>query len=98
MTRVPSSAVLAALALLAARTAVAAEEREPQAFARVVVDSADIRTGPGVSYRVIYSAHRGETLALAGRPGTGFWLRVVLPDGRTARRMPWATRKCSRSR
>ena len=29
---------------------------EPEAFARVVVDSADLRTGPGVSFRVIYSA------------------------------------------
>ena len=64
------------------RAACAADEVE--AFARVVVDSADLRTGPGVSYRVIYTAHRGETLALDGRPGGGFWLRVLLPDGRTA--------------
>ena len=56
----------------------------PEAFARVVVDEAEIRTGPGVSYRVVYSAHRGETLALDGRPGGGFWLRVILPDGRVA--------------
>jgi len=40
--------------------------------------------GPGVSYRVIYTAQRGETLAIDGRPGGGFWLRVILPDGRTA--------------
>jgi hypothetical protein len=57
---------------------------EPEAFARVVVDSADLRTGPGVSYRVLYTAHRGETFALEGRPGTGFWLRVLLADGRAA--------------
>jgi hypothetical protein len=37
-----------------------------------------------VSYRVIFVAHRGETFALDGRPGVGFWLRVVLADGRTA--------------
>jgi len=67
---------------LAPRTALAADDVE--AFARVTVDAADLRTGPGVSFRVIYTAHRGETLALYGRPGTGFWLRVVLPDGRTA--------------
>lgn len=66
-----------------ARTALAADE-DVQAFARVVVDSADLRTGPGVSFRVIYTAHRGETLALDGRPGGGFWLRVLLPDGRRA--------------
>jgi hypothetical protein len=50
----------------------------------VVVDDAELRTGPGVSYRVIYDAHRGETFALDGRPGAGFWLRVLLPDGRIA--------------
>lgn len=66
-----------------AAPAMAAEE-EPEAFARVVVDAAELRTGPGVSFRVIYTAHRGETLALDGRPGPGFWLRVLLPDGRTA--------------
>jgi hypothetical protein len=59
-------------------------EGRVEAFARVVVDSADLRTGPGVSYRVIYSAHRGETFALDGRPPEGFWLRVTLEDGRTA--------------
>jgi hypothetical protein len=69
-------------ALMALRGARAAEE--PEAFARVVVDAADLRTGPGVSYRVIYTAHRGETFALDGRPGTGFWLKVLLADGRTA--------------
>ncbi len=61
-----------------------ADEVEPEAFARVIVDSAELRTGPGVSYRVLYDAHRGETFALDGRPGSGFWLRVLLPDGRIA--------------
>src|SRR5258708_1151529 len=60
------------------------DERETEAFARVIVDSAELRSGPGVSYRVIYVAHRAETFALDGRPGTGFWLRVLLPDGRSA--------------
>jgi hypothetical protein len=63
---------------------VQADEVEPEAFARVVVDAAELRTGPGVSYRVLYDAHRGETFALDGRPGSGFWLRVLLPDGRIA--------------
>lgn len=62
----------------------AADAPEPEAFARVVVDSAELRTGPSVSYRVLYVAHRGETFALDGRPGAGFWLRVLLPDGRAA--------------
>src|SRR5271155_5030733 len=69
-------------ALTATTTARAADA--PEAFARITVDAADLRTGPGVSFRVIYTAHRGETIALGGRPGAGFWLRVTLPDGRTA--------------
>jgi hypothetical protein len=68
--------------VLAPREARAAEE--PEAFARVVVDSAEMRSGPGISYRVIYAAQRGETLAIDGRQGGGFWLRIVLPDGRIA--------------
>jgi hypothetical protein len=78
--------VLAVALFLAAvpASALAADQVEPEAFARVIVDSAELRTGPGVSYRVIYVGHRGETFALDGRPGTGFWLRVILPDGRTA--------------
>ncbi|MGD0677034.1 MAG: SH3 domain-containing protein [Polyangiaceae bacterium] len=59
-------------------------EVEANAFARVVVDVAEFHSGPGVSYRVIDLAHRGETFAIDGRPGTGFWLRLMLPDGRTA--------------
>jgi hypothetical protein len=78
--------LVAPLAALASPlcTASVAEAEEPEAFARVTVDAAELRSGPGVSFRVIYTAHRGETLALDGRPGTGFWLRVILADGRTA--------------
>jgi hypothetical protein len=74
-----------AIAVLASALAPRAEAaEEPEAFARVVVDAAELRTGPGISYRVVYTAHRGETLALEGRPGGGFWLTVILPDGRVA--------------
>jgi len=73
---------LAASAALAAGSARADEAAV--AYARVVVDSADLRTGPGVSYRVLQSARRGEPLATDGRPGPGFWLRVTTADGRTA--------------
>jgi hypothetical protein len=59
-------------------------EPEANAFAQVVTDTAELRTQPGVSSRVIYVAHRGETFAIEGRPSTGYWLRVVLPDGRNA--------------
>jgi len=80
------SLVAAVLLFVAGAVALprAAWASEPEAFARVTVDAAELRTGPGVSFRVIYTAHRGETLALDGRPGTGFWLRVTLADGRRA--------------
>jgi len=76
--------VLACLIGGAAAARAADSETEPEAFARIIVDAAELRTGPGVSYRVIYLAHRGETLAVDGRPSTGFWLRVLLRDGRAA--------------
>ncbi len=76
--------LLAALFLVMVAPAARAADDEPEAFARVVVDTADLRSGPGVAFRVIYSAHRGETFALDGRQGSGFWLRVLLPDGRRA--------------
>jgi len=84
--RAGSAATAVAAVLLAPGIAVAADADavDLEAFARVVVDSAELRTGPGVSYRSIYVAQRGETFALDGRPGTGFWLRVILPDGRAA--------------
>ncbi len=72
----------AAVASAVAGESAAYAAEEPEAFARVVVDTAEIRSGPGVSFRVITSVPRGETLAIDGRPSPGFWLRVVLPDGR----------------
>lgn len=81
-------ALVAALAVGIASVALprpaAAADDERQAFARVIVETAELRSGPGVSYRVIYQARRGETLPLASRPGSGFWLEVTLPDGRRA--------------
>ena len=81
-TRALAIAVFALLFALALPRAALADE--PEAFARIVVDSAELRSGPGVSYRVIYNAQRGETLAIDGRQGAGFWLRILLPDGRVA--------------
>jgi hypothetical protein len=79
--------LVVAAALLASAVGVSKTARaddDVQAFARVVVADAELRSGPGVSYRVISTAHRGDTLALDGRQGQGFWLRVLLDDGRVA--------------
>ena len=60
----------------------AAAERV-DAFARVVVEETMLRSGPGVSHRVVYIAHRGETFIVESRQGAGYWLKVALPDGRS---------------
>lgn len=76
---------LATLALsLAGGARVAAAAEQPDAFVRVVVDAAELRASPTISSRVLHVARRGETFAVSGRPGAGYWLRLVLPDGRTA--------------
>ena len=73
---------LAFVAVLVPIQALAAEDED--AFARVIVADTDLRAGPGVSHRVIYHAHRGETFLIQTRETSGFWLQVVMADGRTA--------------
>src|SRR6266481_155563 len=72
---------VALLTLFGSGVARAAERVD--AFARVVVEETVFRSGPGVSHRVVYVAHRGETFVIDSRKGAGFWLKVVLPDGRS---------------
>jgi hypothetical protein len=71
-----------AAALAIASPLLAAEEQ--YVFARVVVAETELRAGPGVSYRVIHRALRGETFQVQTRETKGFWLEILLPDGRTA--------------
>ncbi len=59
-------------------------EEAPDTYARVVVDEVELRAGPTASHRVIEHAPRGDTFLVRGREGTGNWLEVTLPDGRTA--------------
>jgi len=82
----------AALLALAASWAGPALGQEPGAvlaadvdtLARVTSSSSELRAGPGLAYRVIHRAERGDTFPVQGREATGYWLRVYLPDGRTA--------------
>ncbi|HEX3774328.1 MAG TPA: hypothetical protein VHV51_07675 [Polyangiaceae bacterium] len=82
--RILLTALLAASLVTPPRAASAASSDEEDAFARVIVADTDLRTGPGVSHRVIYHAHRGETFLIQTRETSGFWLQVAMPDGRTA--------------
>jgi uncharacterized protein YgiM (DUF1202 family) len=83
--RVLSTALFAlGIALRPPAAAAATDPEDVDAFARVIVADTDLRAGPGVSHRVIYHAHRGETFLIQVRETSGFWLQVAMPDGRTA--------------
>jgi len=73
------AAIVAAVVVLASE----AHAEEIEAFARVVVERAEIRSGPGVSYRTIAAVERGDTIAVDRRGSDQFWLKVTLDDGRT---------------
>jgi len=75
-------AAVVLITVLGSATAARAAE-QVDAFARVVVEETVFRSGPGVSHRIVYVAHRGETFVIDSRKGAGFWLKVVLPDGRS---------------
>src|SRR5215831_17641574 len=61
-----------------------ARAEDTDVFARVVVAETELRAGPGVTYRVIHRAHRGDTFLVRTRETSGYWLEVLLADGRTA--------------
>jgi hypothetical protein len=82
MTRI-SGAFLLGFLLSSGPLRAAEDSEKVDAFARVIVSETDLRSGPGVSHRVIHRAQRGDTLLIEGREGSGFWLEVALPDGRT---------------
>lgn len=74
------AALLGSSAALLAAPALAAE---PEVYARVTASEVELRSGPGVSHRVLLRAHRGETFAVRSRSGLGYWIEIELADGRT---------------
>lgn len=76
--------VLAAVAyVLLTVTPAPARADEPTTYARVVVDTTLLRSGPGTSYRRVHIAHRGDVFPIRSRATTGYWFGVELPDGTT---------------
>lgn len=63
---------------------VEARERGTTVYARVIVEKAALRTGPGATFRLVRTADQGETFPVRERAPRGFWLRVELPDGSSA--------------
>jgi hypothetical protein len=84
MKRALSAFVLALSLVVGHAPARAADGGEVDVFARVTVAETEMRAGPGVSYRVIHRGHRGDTFLIQTRETSGYWLEVLLPDGRTA--------------
>lgn len=72
-----------ALALACVLASSVAHADEPTTYARVVVDSTILRSGPGTSYRRVLLAHRGDVFPIQERATTGYWFGVELPDGTT---------------
>jgi hypothetical protein len=50
-------------------------------YARVVVDRTELHSGPGTTFRHVYTASRGDVFLIVERGARGYWFRVELPDG-----------------
>ncbi len=74
------AATLAGAGLLAALFAGSARA-DDEALVRVIAEEAQIHTGPGFGFRVVYRARLGEVLPAIGRASHDHWFRVELPDG-----------------
>jgi hypothetical protein len=51
------------------------------AMVRVIAEQAQVHTGPGFGFRVVYVAKMNEVLPAIGRASHDHWFRVELPDG-----------------
>lgn len=63
-------------------TSEAHAQDEVDPYARIIVDTAVIRSGPSPSYQRVYVAERGEVFPVRGRATRGgYWYELELPDG-----------------
>lgn len=60
-----------------------ASDASADAYVRVISQRAPIHTGPGASYRDIYTAERGEVFPVLERGTRGYWFRIQMEDGTT---------------
>ncbi len=70
---------LVAISLLCA----SASSASADAYLRVISQRAPVYTGPGASYRDIYTAERGEVFPVLERGTRGYWFRIRMEDGTT---------------
>lgn len=59
----------------------AAARADEAALVRVIAEEAQVHTGPGFGFRVVYTAKLNEVLPAIGRASHDHWFRVQLPDG-----------------
>ena len=71
---------LVALAAAALSPAPARAQEAEQPYARVIVDSAPVRSGPGPTFRRLHVAQRGEVYPIHARSTQGYYFLVELPD------------------
>ncbi len=73
--------VMVVVGLLVSLSEAAAAER--QVHVRVIAQQAPVHSGPATSYRLLYTAARGQVFRVLERATTGYWLRIELDDGTT---------------
>lgn len=59
----------------------AAIAQDTQVYARVIVDTAPVRSGPSATQRVVTMARRDQVFPVRGRATRGHYFRIELPDG-----------------
>jgi len=57
-----------------------ADDSQGEQFARIIVEQAAVRAGPGIGFRRVYLAERGEVFPVLSRATQGYWFRIELPD------------------
>lgn len=72
------------LALCLCACSALAYARDAETYARVLTESAALRSGPGPSFRVLQIARRDESFRVRARGPLGHWLELELSDGSTA--------------
>lgn len=79
-----SRALTLAFALGLSLTSARAAADDVELYARVIVDSTPLRSGPSSAYRRVGVALRGETFLVRRRSTQGYWFQIERPDGTLA--------------
>jgi len=58
-----------------------AKSDDDETYARIVVESAALRSGPGADFRILQIARRDESFRVERRATVGHWLELELSDG-----------------